>query len=363
MQEIFLSEGRGGYNRNNKREYDEELLLQIQNYFDSGHSVRDVAKKFSIGFGTLKKLHELGKLNLERSDEERTRIRNIKRKDFKLSPEARKKISDSLRKTIAENPDKSPYLRVHHSHGESKAEAYFRKWLEKEKIPFRQEYRFDTYAFDFLVNDCIDLEIDGSQHKNDKRIANHDIIRDKNTRDAGFIVYRIYWPDYQRLPKEKRVKFLSDLKDFLLDDTIPTPHYVIEKDNTPEKQKRGPNQKTLEKVEAAYEMYANNPNAKIKDIAAVFGVSTRSIVEWIKSYPNISDEVLKRLELNQRHFSDATARTKVSEEDKIKALELLKAGNSYRGVGKMFGVSDNTIRKWIKSLGENPAEYANIRKM
>lgn len=41
---------------------------------------------------------------------------------------------------------------------------------------------------------------------------------------------------------------------------------------------------------------------------------------------------------------------------------MLEDGLSFRKVGKNFGVSDNAIRKWIKSLGKNPKDYTNKNK-
>ena len=199
------------------------------------------------------------------------------------------KISQSRKRWIAENPDKSPYIVSHKSRGETYPEKYFREWMEKESIPFQQEYRFKLYAFDFLVNERIDLEIDGNQHKNDKRIIEHDIKRDNKSKDAGFIVYRIMWSDYQKLNQEERETFLCELKEFLLNSSNPIPQFVIKK-----KQPKTP---------------------------------------------------------------------KIKQEDprKKQALEMLKSGMNFCEVGREFKVSDNAIRKWLKSLGENPKDYGRDR--
>ena len=44
------------------------------------------------------------------------------------------------------------------------------------------------------------------------------------------------------------------------------------------------------------------------------------------------------------------------------ALELLKLGKTYCEVAREFKVSDNAIRKWVKSLGLNPSHYGRDGK-
>lgn len=47
---------------------------------------------------------------------------------------------------------------------------------------------------------------------------------------------------------------------------------------------------------------------------------------------------------------------------KQQAISLLKQGMSYVQVGKKFKVSDNAIRKWVKSLGLNPKYFGRDGK-
>lgn len=41
---------------------------------------------------------------------------------------------------------------------------------------------------------------------------------------------------------------------------------------------------------------------------------------------------------------------------------MLILGKSYCAVGRKFNVSDNAIRKWIKSLGLDPKHYGRFGK-
>lgn len=278
---------------------DGETLRQMEEYYYDNHSIRDVAKKFNTTEMKIRVLRDKGLVRMERTPEQKRLFNSVKHEGIKHSEKTKKKLSLIRKKWISENPDKSPYLMSHKSRGETYPEKYFREWMEKESIPFQQEYRFKLYAFDFLVNERVDLEIDGDQHKNDKRIIEHDIKRDNKSKDAGFIVYRIMWSDYQKLNQEERESFLSELKDFLLNNSNPIPQFVIKK---------------------------KQPKIRIK-----------------KEQP-------KKVVIKQE------------DPRKKEALQMLNDGKSYCEVAREFKVSDNAIRKWVKSLGLNPSHYGRDGK-
>ena len=58
------------------------------------------------------------------------------------------------------------------------------------------------------------------------------------------------------------------------------------------------------------------------------------------------------------------ALSKIIQEDprRKEAISLLKQGMSYLQVGKIFKVSDNAIRKWVKSLVLNPKHFGRDGK-
>jgi very-short-patch-repair endonuclease len=266
----------------------DEIISQIQKMYDDGIGGRKkIAKVLSIPESMIAALIRHKLVNFWRTKSEMLSLAGKKRTH---SEETKNKISVIRKKFLEENPDKIPYKINHKSRGETYPEKYFREWLEKENIPFQQEYRFKLYAFDFLINGRVDLEIDGDQHKLDEKIIAHDIKRDDKSKDAGFVVYRIMWSDYQKLNQEEKSKFLLELKSFLLDESNPIPQFVIK-----------------------------------------------------KKQPKLS---------------------KIKQEDprKKQALEMLKRGMNYCEVGREFKVSDNAIRKWMKSLGENPKDYSKRKK-
>lgn len=120
-----------------------------------------------------------------------------------------------MRKYYKEHPEKIPYRVWHYSKGESYPEKYFREWLEKEGIEFKQQYAFETYNLDFLIGN-IDLEIDGEQHFRTQKAIDRDLRRNQILEDNGFKVIRIRWSHYQKMLREEKESFLSNLKDMLL---------------------------------------------------------------------------------------------------------------------------------------------------
>lgn len=260
---------------------DEETLRQMEEYYYDNHSIRDVAKKFNTTEMKIRVLRDKGLVRMERTPEQKRLLNSVKHVGIKHSEKTKKKLSLIRKQWIKENPDKSPYIMAHKSRGESYAERYFREWLEKEQIPFQQEYHFGLYAFDFLVNERIDLEIDGGQHRNDKRIIKHDEKRDNKSKDAGFNVYRIFWSDYQKLNQEEKEKFLGELKDFLLDISSPIPEFVIKKHNINGQNDKNQIQKEIDprKYEA---LELLKTGLSYCSVGKHFGVSDNAIRKWIK---------------------------------------------------------------------------------
>lgn len=352
---------------------DVETLKAIQSYYNDLHSLRDIEKEFGISYMRLVTFGKKGLLKFDNSEERHNKLVSKKSKGRKHSEETKKKLSLIRKKWISENPDKSPYILSHKSRGETYPEKYFREWMEKENIPFQQEYKFKLYSFDFLVNERVDLEIDGGQHRNDKRIIKHDIKRDTKSQEAGFVVYRIMWSDYQRLTDEEKEKFLGELKEFLLNVDNPVPEFVIKKRTRTYnvKEKKSYELFVHHKVDTrlyqydyralmALEMFKNGKS--MEEIADIFDVSRSTVSRWI--HGSCEGESLKTvLDVNKRkHGSVKHKIIKVSLEQKQQAISLLKRGMSYVQVGKKFKVSDNAIRKWVKSLGLNPKHFGRDGK-
>lgn len=282
-----------------------------------------IAKELSISYSTINTLLRRGLVKFWRTKGEMISLANKKRT---IPDDVRKKISESRKRYLEEHPDQVPYKLNHKSKGESYPEKYFREWLEKENINFEQEYHFGVYSFDFLINNFIDLEIDGSQHYGDGRIRKSDEKRDKRAKENGFIVYRINWPKYQQL--EDKEKFLLELKQFIKNTSLNPPKIIPA---------------------------LNGKKVLRKDY------SGKKVVKIKKYTENKCKLCGKPLTSEQKSYCSLECRykdNKVSDGKVNKAIKLLTEGNSFLSVAKKIGVSDNAIRKWLRKRNINPKDFA-----
>ena len=176
-------------------------------------------KKFKIANNTLSRAVKKGLVKL-RTKSEAGKLGHIKHPQ-KHTEESKNKLSVIRKKYLSEHPDKVPYLINHYSKGESYPEKYFNNIFEKENIKFERYYRIGLYELDFaFLNQKIDLEIDGEQHKVDNRILESDIRRDEFMKENGWKIIRIDWKNYSKLKTEDKKKYieklLNEIKDLKL---------------------------------------------------------------------------------------------------------------------------------------------------
>lgn len=160
------------------------------------------------GINKFIKAKQLG-IIIKVSDETKEKIRK-KAKNRKHSKETKEKISKSMHAYLLKNPDKVPYRLNHYSKGISYPERYFKFILDYNKIFYEFQYSEGLYNLDFKIGN-IDLEIDGEQHYLDKRVYDHDIIRNENLKKKGYKIIRIRWSIYKKLSKEQRKRFIKAL--------------------------------------------------------------------------------------------------------------------------------------------------------
>ena len=120
-----------------------------------------------------------------------------------IKNETRVKLSQQVQKRIKEGKHTGWTTR----NIESYPEKFFKKVLENNNIKYefnkpiiKNELGINEngcYFLDFALENNIDLEIDGKQHKLKERLE-HDKIRDERLKNKGWKVYRISW---KSLPK------------------------------------------------------------------------------------------------------------------------------------------------------------------
>lgn len=158
------------------------------------------------------KSKRLGLPKPEISEETRKKLSENSKKR-KHSTETRKKISNARIKYLTENPDMVPYKLNHYSNGPSYPERYWKKILDKANIKYVEQYPIHTYLLDFaLVEEKIDIEIDGDQHYLDPRIIESDKRRNEYLKNLGWKIIRVRWSDYKKLvDKQDRMDYVNNI--------------------------------------------------------------------------------------------------------------------------------------------------------
>ena len=127
-----------------------------------------------------------------------------------LPMETRAKISASMKRHFFFFFQDASYKYNHYSKG-SWAEDYFRDLFEKENITgYECQYRVSRYRLDFaFIEKQIDFEVDGHQHRADKRIVLHDKERTENLLKLGWTTIRVDWSYFRSLSTDGRKEWLE----------------------------------------------------------------------------------------------------------------------------------------------------------
>jgi very-short-patch-repair endonuclease len=131
----------------------------------------------------------------------------------KHKQETKDKISKIRRKYLSENPDMVPYKLNHYSKGRSYPERYWKDIFDEAGIDYVEQHQIHTYQLDFaLVEEKIDIEIDGDQHYLDQRIVESDKRRDEYLENLGWKIIRVRWSEYKKLiDKQDRMDYVTNI--------------------------------------------------------------------------------------------------------------------------------------------------------
>lgn len=290
---------KGGYSAH-KKTCDYVHIIKdeiISLYVDSLVGINKIGKKFGIGKDTVIRI--LG-------DKKRTISEGVKiaRKKYPekyiLSDETKQKIRLKRIQYMKDNPDKTAWRTSNLSY----PEKLFLDKLEMlnwgEKYSIIREYCIFPYFIDFaFVNEKVAVEIDGSQHLLVDRKESDDK-KDKLLLQNGWSVIRI---------SEKEVKTNLDEIMFRIDGILNT-------------------KKSSQKY-----------NLGILSLPIGYQKKERDIFGYTKS-----------------QFESCIKQRKVERPD-YETLKQLVSELRYVKTGKMFGVSENTIRKWLKFYEKTGGKY------
>lgn len=262
-------------------------------YLNENCSINDIKKKFNIGSCTINDV--LGD-KIRTTTESRKMARKRYPEKYKHTEETKKRLREIRLRFMKENPDKTAWRKNNLSYPEklflNKLESI--SWDKQYSII--REYSFFPYFIDFaFINEKVAVEIDGSQHLLEER-SSKDTIKDELLINNGWKVVRI---------SENEIK--NNIENVFL---------------------------KLQNI------LSLSDNIKRYKIGVILNPKKRQKKERNK---NGLTEMEYNRSLNQRKVD----RPKYSQllED-IKSLGFTKTG-------KKYGVSDNTIRKWVKFYEKN----------
>jgi very-short-patch-repair endonuclease len=288
---------------------------EIQSFYDNDKNWNDICEYFNISQNLIVQAKKLG-LFKSRTKSESISI-SLKKNPRKHSEETKKKISEIRKKYLQENPDKVPY-KLNHSSKESYPEKYFTEVFKNEGIKVTKSFHIELYELDFCILDKkIDIEVDGSQHYYDEKIVESDKRRNKFLEDDGWDIIRINWSEYQKFSFDDKKDYIYKLKSYInnLIETKPLFEITIKKEKIKEKKQRVEKSKSKIKKEYICKYCGNSCTWRKDRCESCYHIQSRKV-----DRPSL---------------------------DQLKE-DILNLG--YSGTGRKYGVSDNSIRKWIKSI-------------
>jgi len=141
----------------------------------------------------------------------------------------------------------------------------------------------------------INIEIDGDQHYYDNKIVESDIRRNKYLESLGWDIIRIRWSEYKKMDNETKIKYLNEIFFYI--------------------------------------------NGLISQKPTIEIIENKNICKCGKEINKSSKKCLECSSLSQRKVERPSLETLLKEIEEL----------GYVGTGKKYGVSDNSIRKWVKT--------------
>ena len=271
-----------------------EKLSQIKDeiirlYVDDSFSVMDLRKKFKVQSDDIKII--LGDNVRSSSDANKLAHKKYPEK-FKHTEESKKIMREKRLEFMKNNPEKTAWRLSNVSYPEKLCIEYIEKNGLDKKYSIVREYSVFPYFVDFaFLNEMVAVEIDGSQHLLPER-KERDNKKDKLLNDLGWLVIRISEKEIKTNIENVFNEIVSILKD----------------------------------------------NPKINNHRIGLVVKPKKYQKKERNEFGFTEKQIQTIK-NQRRV----------ERPQIDELKKLIKENGYKKTGKMFGVSDNAVRKWLES--------------
>lgn len=264
----------------------------IRLYVGESYSVKDLRKKFKFQSDDIKFV--LGDKVRTASDANKLAHKKYPER-FKHTEESKKIMREKRLEFMKNNPDKTAWRLSNVSYPEKLFIEYVESNGLDKKYSIVREYSVFPYFIDFaFINQMVAIEIDGSQHLLPER-KERDDKKDKLLNELGWLVIRVSEKEIKTNIGKTFNQILSILKD-------------------------------KPKINNHRIGIVVHPKKRQKKERNEFGFTEKQI-QSIKSQRRV-------------------------ERPPLEELKKLIEKNGYRGTGKIFGLSDSAIRKWLESYGK-----------
>lgn len=277
----------------------------ISDYVDNFLSIRDISKKYNIKSKSyIEKI--LG--DKKRNASEGSVAAHIKHPEsFKHNEKTKAKLREIRLKYIKEHPENTAWRQKNISYPERCFINILYQYGFSERHLIYKEYSVYPYYIDFaFINEKLAVEIDGSQHLQPER-AENDRKKDKLLTDMGWCV--LHFTAFEVMKNTGTV--VETLGNFL-------------------KEKNSP----------SVQFFGDAKRQKTKTVV----VKHEKGIKFVKTRQPVAREENGRTKLQNEASYKQRKCKRPSKEDLNKLIQ----DKPFRQIGKMFGVSDNTIRKWCK---------------
>lgn len=216
-----------------------------------------------------------------------------------------------------------------------------------ERFQIEEKFSYGKYFIDFLFIDLkLVVEIDGEQHFRDEKSIEHDITRDNYFISEGFKVYRIRWKNLFNNTKSEINEFLTFLNDISNQNYR---KYSIENCTYQTKKKRKYKPRVRNKICLDCENLIHPENVRCRKCYLEYRKNNSKEITKVKELKNVCIDCSMRISGKKLCKSCYNKKQRTVERPDTDTLKEDIKNLGFSGTGRKYGVSDNSIRKWIKN--------------
>ena len=292
-----------------------------KDYIENKMSLREIGDKYKIkSYEYLRKLLK----DVMRTFSESGKIAHEKHPEcFKHTDASKEKLRQVRLKYMKEHPDKTAWRLKNESYPEKLFTEFLQKYEYDKKYLIIKEYSIFPYFIDFaFVNEKIAIEIDGSQHLLPDR-KSKDNKKDELLTSNGWKVIRftenIVKTDWNTIKNTLDEVFVNNNQEVVHVGTF--------------------SKKRIEQIAKEIE----NEEKSCKKTTTSKGIYKHKLTSYVHVQRDENGHTEKEYQCyyNNRRVKDRPSAEQI--------LEWLNNGESLKSIGRMFNVSDNTIKKWCKT--------------